>query len=133
MFQITSRYHRENYFGLVFSFLPHSIGLHWCSFHNDCTLRIYTNVISLNIQTGNIQPITAIVQQETQPSQRDRATLRHVASIEEMANITRGFALWSSLTFSRLNHCQCRARAVDGALQTDTRNHALHPAAVCRP
>jgi len=30
-------------------------------------------------------------------------------------------ALWSSFTFSRLDHCQCRARAADWALQADTR------------
>jgi len=42
-------------------------------------------------------------------------------------------ALWSWFTFSRLDHCQCRDRAADWALQADTRDHALQPAAVCRP
>jgi len=42
-------------------------------------------------------------------------------------------ALWSSFTFNRLDHSQFRARAVDWALQADTRDHALQPAAECRP
>ena len=44
-------------------------------------------------------------------------------------------ALWSSFTFSRLDHCQfqCLVRAADWALQADTREHALQPAAACRP
>ena len=35
-------------------------------------------------------------------------------------------ALWSSFIFSRLD--QCRARAVDWALEADTCHHALQPA-----
>jgi len=42
-------------------------------------------------------------------------------------------ALWLSFTFSRLHHCQFRARAADWALQADTGDHALQPAAVGRP
>ena len=40
-------------------------------------------------------------------------------------------ALRSSFTFSRLDHCQCRGRTVDWALQADTRDHALQR--LCRP
>ena len=40
----------------------------------------------------------------------------------------RGLSRWSSLTFSRLDHCQCRTRAVDWVLQANTpaASHCVH-------